>query len=73
MSGIASAQEHSDTLRRLDVCPQCGIEEGERHPTTGKKMTCMPVAKAIVGHGVVCFCSTKCQQQWTEEQQVRLP
>lgn len=73
MTGIASAQEHGDTLRSLDRCPQCGIEEGARSPITGKKLPCIPIAEGVRGVGIVCWCSETCRRDWLDDHQVRLP
>lgn len=64
MTGIAAAQEHADTIRNLARCPQCGIEEGDHFPDTEKKVTCMKVAQAVPGVGVVAWCSRACAEVW---------
>ncbi len=62
MSGIA--ETINAHIPDSDTCPQCGIQEGDRKPD-GKKLTCLPYAKAVAGVGVVCWCSLKCMEEWS--------
>lgn len=72
-TGIEGAMGYADALHSLDRCAHCGIEEGERHPVTGKKLLCIPIGAAVRGLGLVCWCCEEHQQEWFEDRQVRLP
>ncbi len=62
MTGIAGAADQQDAS--IHRCPQCGIEEGDRHPVTGKIVNCLPIAAAVFGVGIVCWCSEECHDDW---------
>lgn len=64
MTGIAGAvRDYAGPA----VCPQCGINEGDRKPD-GKRLLCLPIAQAVSGVGVMCWCSEDCRIVWLATQ-----
>ena len=48
------------------VCPQCKREE-ESRDANGKRLSCLMVAAAVPGIGVVCWCSDECADAWIQQ------